>query len=195
MATQTFISVTSNLDDVLKQFDRLTDQMKGRALARAMSRTGERSRTIMTQEVRKEYSVSAKDIKATIRIKRNVRGNVIGVTLESKGRRLPFAYFAPKQNAKGTSVKIKKARKRISSAFIAQLGSKKAVAQREGKPRLPIQQLYTISIPEMLSAKSVNDAVLRAIGEELPKRVMAELNYQLLRITGKVPAPKTYGRP
>jgi hypothetical protein len=190
--SQTFITVKSNLDDVLKQFDQLTTQMKGKALARAMKRTGERSRTIMTREVRKDYNVAARDIKATIRIRRNSVGNTIGIILESKGRRLPFGYFAPKQNAVGTTVKIKKARKMIPSAFLTTLQSKQAVAKREGKSRLPIQQLYTISIPEMLSAKSVNEAVLKAIGEELSPRILAELNYQLLRSTGKVPAPRAY---
>jgi hypothetical protein len=190
--SQTFITVKSNLDDVLKQFDQLTTQMKGKALARAMRRTGERSRTIMTREVRKDYNVAARDIKATIRIRRNSVGNTIGIILESKGRRLPFGYFAPKQNAVGTTVKIKKARKMIPSAFLTTLQSKQAVAKREGKSRLPIQQLYTISIPEMLSAKSVNEAVLKAIGEELSPRILAELNYQLLRATSKVPAPRAY---
>ncbi len=190
--SQTFITVKSNLDAVLDQFGQLTNEMKGKALARAMKRTGERSRTIMTREVRKDYNVAARDIKATIRIRRNTSGNTIGIILESKGRRLPFAYFAPKQNAIGTTVKIKKARKMIPSAFLTTLQSKQAVAKREGKARLPIQQLYTISIPEMLSAKSVNEAVLKAIGEELSPRILAELNYQLLRATGKVPAPKAY---
>ena len=82
--SQTFITVKSNLDDVLKQFDQLTTQMKGKALARAMRRTGERSRTIMTSEVRKDYNVAARDIKATIRIRRNSVGNTIGIILESK---------------------------------------------------------------------------------------------------------------
>jgi hypothetical protein len=56
--SQTFITVKSNLDDTLKQFGQLTNEMKGKALARAMKRTGERSRTIMTREVRKDYNVA-----------------------------------------------------------------------------------------------------------------------------------------
>lgn len=197
--SQTFITVKSNLDDTLKQFDQLTDELKGKALSRGMNRTGQRSRTIMTREVRKEYNVKATDIKNSIRIKRNSpRGDklgekIIGIILESKGRRLPFGYFSPKQNAVGTSVKIKKARKMIPSAFLAQLQAEQAVAQRKGKKRLPIQQLYTISIPEMLASKKVSDVVLKAIEDELEKRIMAELNYQVLRLTGKVPPTRTYG--
>jgi hypothetical protein len=192
--SQNFITVKSNIDGVLAQFDQLTDQMKGKALTRAMNRTGQRSRTVMTQEVRKEYNVKASDIKNTIRIKRNTTRNIIGIILESKGSRLPFAYFAPRQTAQGTTVKIKKARKMIPSAFVTQLQAKMAVAKREGKSRLPINQLYTISIPEMLNAKNVRDAVLKSINDELEKRVTSELNYQVLKATGKVPPTRTYGR-
>lgn len=191
---QNFITVKTNLDATLAQFDQLTTEMKGKALARAMRRTGERSRTIMTREVRKEYNVKATDIKNTIRIKRNTSGRVIGIILESKGNRLPFAYFAPKQNAIGTSIKIKRARKMIPSSFIAKLRYDMAVAKREGKKRLPIQELYTISIPEMLGAKNVTDAALKAIDEELGQRIVSELNYQVLRLTGKVPTPRSYRR-
>ena len=73
--SQTFITVQSNIDGVLAQFDQLTDEFKGKALTRAMNRTGQRSRTIMTREVRKEYNVKATDIKNTIRIKRNYLRN------------------------------------------------------------------------------------------------------------------------
>jgi hypothetical protein len=195
--SQTFITVKSNIDGVLAQFDQLTDEFKGKALTRAMNRTGQRSRTIMTREVRKEYNVKATDIKNTIRIKRNYLRNttkgIVSIILESKGRRLPFGYFAPKQNAVGTSVKIKKARKMIPSAFVTQLQAKMAVAKRKGKSRLPIDQLYTISIPEMLNAKNVRDAVLKAIQEELDSRIMAELNYRALKAAGKVPPTRTYG--
>jgi hypothetical protein len=190
MGTQ-LINLESNIKAMLADFNDLTAKVQGQAVRRALNRTADTGRTRIVKEVRTLYRLRAKDIRDRITIRR-ASGTELEVRIRASGNRLPLVSFDPRQVGSktsrrgtergGVSVNIKGSRKLIKGAFIATMSNgHRGVYQRRGLGRLPIDELYTISIPEMIDNRRVSEVVLRALADEMPRRLLAELNYRRLR--------------
>lgn len=166
-----------------------------RALNIAIGRAARKTRTTVSQEVRKIYNVKARDVSRTVKLKRIRRGsNVAAALLEYTGPRLPLDKFGLRQRyvksargrRRGISVKVKKTgpRKIVRGAFAANVNGIKAF-KREGAKRLPINRLTTVSLPQMVARQQVVDAAIERSGQELgvefERALRVTLNRQALR--------------
>lgn len=139
--------VTRRLNGVHKK----TPQVLSEAMNRAITNINSN----IKKEVRKDYHIKAKDIQATLQVKKASKIDLSG-SVRSLGSPIPLDKFnvSPKtaNPRRKTQLKIavkKDGIKTIAGAFIADINGKK-VFKRTAKNRLPIDKLFGPSIPQMI---------------------------------------------
>ncbi|EFK08741.1 conserved hypothetical protein [delta proteobacterium NaphS2] len=170
----------------------------------AVNKTLSGVRTDTTNEVAKVIALKPKTIRATITVKKMGRNNAAAY-VRCTGKRVPLMAFGAKQlkSGKGVSVKMLKAEKRktIKHAFIAEMKSgHKGVFWRkyEGprkkwnkkfpyskmpkQYRLPIMELFSFAIPDVMGNEPTMAEIERLAGIRLKKEVDRALNYELSKL-------------
>jgi hypothetical protein len=199
------LSITSNFPQVQRQLERLRGDIANKAAASAVNKTIEQARTDMSREIRKEFVISAEQVRQQLRIKRaSYKGG--SLTIEAaliggrpKGRALNLIRFVEKKaslaegrkRAKaGTQgevfVQVKRTGGKKSLGPKAFIGNKgRTVFQRTGDKRLPIKPLRTIDVAQMFNTKRINEAVVRKVREKFPALFAREAAFYLQRFGSK----------
>lgn len=175
-----------------KEIDKLHSDM-GKVLKRTVSDFKSRGPGWISQEIMNEYGIKKKDINEN---KKGVRNQgsikISGVKIDNmsviyRGRVLTPTHFSMKPTKRRTKNKpysitaeIRRGRRRAfgKKAFLASNGSSKMIPfTREGDTRYPIKAIKTISVPQMITNKDVNESIAKRIDKEMAKR----LDYHLQR--------------
>lgn len=157
-----------------------------KAMAGAINRAVTSSRTEASRKVREKYYVKHKDVISTIKLYRASSGDLSGMII-SRGHLLALTKFrvTPKrpQPKRKSPVKVRVKRGEggpIKNAFVARMQSgHTGVFARVGKQRLPIQERFGPSVPQMLDSRDVREWVEQKASEILDKRLEHEINRRL----------------
>lgn len=154
------------------------------ALVSSLNRALQEGRTAGTREATKRYTLKAGIVRKTMAMHRASKGK-FNAELVSRGRRLPLKYYAHKPghdttgaNRKQVTVGVRKgALKPIGQGFIY----RGMVMQRLGETRLPIEQMYSLAVPNILNNDEIVDAVQDKMAESVEKRLTHETERILAR--------------
>lgn len=169
-----------------------------KAVMQAVNRTVDHVYTHTSREVRKEYAISDKDVKSTLKkVKASSRNAKAGVI--ATGRTLTlYNHFrvTPKQPKPGGRYKVKVAIKKGKSQelktnpkpFIASANRSTQVFKREGPERTPVVVLRSLSVPQMIAHKdSFTEAGKRIqtlADKKLAERIEHEVNRRMEKLHG-----------
>lgn len=192
------IHVQTNFPQVQAALDRMRTEVADKAMARALNRTMEQARTLMSREIRGEFNIAAAKVRDRLRIQRaSFKAGALGLqaALESpaaKGRSLNVIAFSARQTAAGVTVRIRKGggRRLIRHAFIGNKGrtvfSRLADTTMRSRARYAgtkhaeqIEPVRTIDVPQMFNARRINDAVVRAMLARFPAIFEREAAYAI----------------
>jgi hypothetical protein len=152
-----------------------------RSLNRALTTAGKTASNI----VRQRYTIKAGDVKKTFRLKKASR-SLLTATLISKGEHVGLSHFqySPKtprpQDPPKSGLKIsvtKGSSTQFKRAFVADINGLK-IFEREGKSRLPINELVGPAVPQMVGGPHVRPKV----EEEAAKTYHKRLDHEIKRI-------------
>ncbi|MDT8901838.1 phage tail protein [Anaeroselena agilis] len=175
--------------DQIARAERLLGNIKGAlpaVQARAINRSLGSARAEAVRAVRAEYTVSAEAVRKTIATKNATPSMPLGIIIAT-GTPIAMSKFdvsptRPDPKAKrSVTVRVKKGsgRKTVKSAFLARMGSGHVgVFKRAGKKRLPIEQRFGPSVPQMLGS----DNVTRQIEQKARETLDARLDHEIGRI-------------
>jgi hypothetical protein len=192
-----------------KKIDRLAIELKGfeeevaESTYHALNRTLDHVVTKVGQIIPKTYAIKASEVKKSFKggIKKPSKTN-LSASLTSKGHTLSIAHFphtpSTPQGKKGKiKVKIKKTDgskevKTKPKAFLASTGALSEdkiqynVFRREGKARLPIVVLRTLSIPQMITNEGVAEQIQKIATEKLGERLEHEITHRMTSMSKRV---------
>lgn len=169
MGTQLItLNVKSDVARMVKSMNRATREKVPQALSQSMNTTIVKARTVADEGIRKELNLKKKQVFKRLTIFKSNRKKLIA-TLIASGRPIPVVDFGAKQTKRGVSFKIKndRGRRLVKGAFIATMRSgHKGVFQRTFKkdinPKkhgLPIDELFTTSIPQAFTNNEIKKAL------------------------------------
>lgn len=195
----TTINVRHNFPDVAAKLDRLQESIGNKALARALNQTIVQGRAEMARRISGEYRITVGKAKERLTVRKaSARGRlkfeaVLEASRRGKARSMNLITFVTRGRVSKAAAKrrgrdnlagqlqfqIKRAggKKVIPGAFIANKG--RTVFIREGKSRLPIRALSTISVPQMFNSRKINSVVREVILEKFQGNFRRELRVVL----------------
>src|SRR6056297_1614618 len=113
-----YVNTKQAIRQAHKAYASLDPKARSQATARALNRTILAVRTAASKQIREQYNVKAKDIKATMH-KRTASRLSLEASLTSTGVGMPLYKFKPTQTRKGVRVAVlKRQRKNLPGAFI-----------------------------------------------------------------------------
>ena len=181
------IEVTEAVRELRRRYADIDGDIS-KQIAGALNDTARKARTAVSRNVRAEYNIKAKDIKAAIRLG-YATVNSLETYIEATGRALPLRAFPHRQTKQGVSVSIMKKRYVIKKAFVATMksGHKGVFARGQygrGKFKfryqrteptnrndLQINELHTTSIPSAMGKQSILDSLAKQINKDFPNRL------------------------
>lgn len=179
------VTVADNATAVAKSIGGLADGNR-RAIARALNRAIERTATRMARSISGKYSIGVRDVRARLKIRKALASGKgrLEVVLEPTGQTsvnvVRYKRGAVRKADQGVGVTIKRTggRKQIRGSFVANNG--RTVFIREGKGKLPIRPVQSITVPAMFGERDINaDAVAFAVKEfEREYARLMELEFQ-----------------
>ena len=174
----------------LRALDQLGDVVKGRGLARALNRAATTVRAGARREIRNRYNIAASRVNQVIQIKQATSINPEAVVY-AKDRRLALAVFGVKTAKKTGDVTVKVLRsgprKTVSgnpnyegAPFVQTVGRGRHIGifQRVGRERLPIKELFSVSIPGGLTNKVIADVLRRVAVERFGVELDREVKFR-----------------
>jgi hypothetical protein len=183
--------VRIEVTDAVRELRRRYADIEGdisKQIAGALNHTARKAKTAVSRNVRAEYNIKAKDIKAALKLG-YARVNHLETYIEATGRALPLRAFPHRQTRQGVSVSIMKKRYVIKKAFVATMRSgHKGVFARGGYGKrkfnfryqrtepsnrndLQINELYTTSIPSAIDKPTILNALAKQINSDFPTRL------------------------
>lgn len=166
------------------------------AVARALNRTGSSERTAMARAVAQDMGIKVSAARDAITVDKASSTSLVARVI-ARGKRLPLIEFKAKGpnpsrgRGRGVTYTMKGQRKTIAKAFIAtvtragedgQHAGHLGVFFRVGKKRLPIKQLYGVSIAHAFGNLIPAGEARR--NEVLLKNVEHEIQFELSRLSG-----------
>lgn len=164
-----------------------------KALSATINHALGKIKTGIKKTVRAEYYIKNKDVEKTLKVKKASKSLLTG-TIVSTSTRTAISKFAVTKGRKGIKVAIskKEGRKLLQGKpnlygrpFTAIVRNKHlGVFQRKtangirlekGKWKSPMKELYTISIPEMLGNKNIQEYVKEEAAKLIPERLDHEI--------------------
>jgi hypothetical protein len=161
-----------------------------KAIMRAINKAIEGARTDAIKAITQQYYIKAADVRKTIHLIRAKPGNLEGQVVSSGGP-FPMIKFNVKpkkpENQRGKRVS---ARAKVIAgikfgviesypeAFIATVGAGHVgVFERKGDARLPINQKYRLSVPQMLGNKDILEYIDKRAQDRLDKELLHQTKY------------------
>jgi hypothetical protein len=156
-----------------------------RIIARALNRSITSARAAMAGVVARDMGLKVGDVREKIRL-REASPNDLRATLYASAKPLPLIDFKAtgpvpsRGRGRGVSAVMKGARQRYPNAFIAIMPTgHKGVFARRGKNRLPIRELFGVSIAYVF--KKHESVGLERAKEQLAKNLAHEFQFELSR--------------
>jgi hypothetical protein len=174
------LSIQASIEE-LSRWSGLAQKEIDKATWLAINRSIDGARTEADRNIRERYNIKREDVRKVLTIKSYASQSRLQAIMQAQGKRIPVYAFAarPKEPAwrKPVTVSISKAKGRIGKKawFVARMKSGHVgVFVRENqsvKPtvRLPIKEVMTISVPEMLKGKEVMKLVQDGTRERFDK--------------------------
>jgi len=164
------IDVTSNFKELAKDFDPVIIDKASVATVNALA---SQSRTMVNKELKVKYTVKTGDLKKQSRIDKANKNRIIA-TIISKGKRIALAKFKSRQVKSGTTVSVIKGRsKTLVHAFKQTMPSGhvgvffRAKAGSGRVPRLPIDELFGPSYPQMMESATIMAKVNKLVADKV----------------------------
>lgn len=175
------ITVRHDMQSVMFFYRDLAEQYP-QAVARTLNRTATTARAEAARLINGVYNIRIGAAKDQMRIERATRRD-LRARVRVSGRPIPLIDFSARQTGKGVSVKVKNARKVVSHAFIATMPrtGHTGVFVRKGKGRLPIRQLFSLSLPAAFTQKEIIEAVIKVATSRFGEVLGQEMNYIQIR--------------
>jgi len=186
------IDVSQAINTISREFaQRLTPRLLALGISRALNHTAAKAKTGAIREIRRQYNVQAKYVRAAMKQVR-ARPSFLESRIDVSGRPLPLLAFGARQNKRGVSVAVMAGqRKQVQRAFIRTMPSgHKGVFARGGYQRgqfqfrtqrvkrggtdTPIAELKTLAVPQALTHTTVINALAAQINRDLPDRIRHE---------------------
>jgi hypothetical protein len=149
-----------------------------KAVVRALNRLGVSGRMIALKAVTSRYNVESSAVKKRLWITKATL-NRMAVAYTSRGRPMSIAAFKARQTARGATFTIRKGGglKILPGTFLATmpLSGHRGVFERVGKARFPIQEKFTVSVPDMLRASNVRSEIESKSNDILQKNLDREI--------------------
>ncbi len=194
------LTVRTNFPDVQREFERVRQEIRDKAMASAINKTIDQVRTLASREITSTYNVTSAYAKERLRVRRataragQLRLEATLVGGDGKRRAANVIAFversttlaqARKRRKAGTLdqlyVKIKRGgpAKPVKGAFIGNRG--RTVFERVGKARLPIKPVQTIDIGQMMMSRKVNGALNAFARAKFPELFRREVAFFMAR--------------
>lgn len=150
-----------------------------RATRRALNRALKTGKAEMARLVGKEFGMKVSDAKEAI-FAEPATDQKLSVRLVASRRRRPLFDFQARQGGAGVTFKGQVGRQLVPGAFIATVragntGTHEGVFKRRGKKRLPIYELFGVSIGEVFNRH--RPAVSAVIQAAFEKNLASELKF------------------
>ena len=192
------MSVRFDMREAIKGLNMSVDGAE-KVVKRTVSDMRSRAPGWVSNGVREEYNIASKDIKSAMRIESGGTMKIRGVAVDQialvyRGKLLTYIHFGMRvakrgpypisvEVHKGKRMKLKGKSEYEGKPFIARSGRENTVKipfQREGRRRLPIHALKSISIPQMImNTEGLKESVDKNISEGLQKRFENHCNHYL----------------
>ena len=155
-------------------------QMVHKAQAAAINRTLTGLRTQVSKTVRKNYVISAADIKKTISLQKAKAASPSGAMLV-KGKPVRLQKFKVKESKRGPMrVKVKKSQSPQPVKGLFHRGE--IFMHRRQKARYPLKSPYGPSVPQMTENPAILDELAKFARTRLNERLIHEIDYRLGRV-------------
>lgn len=185
------VNVTLTDDNGGKALDRATRLLAGfpggvqKAAESALSRAATAGRAGAAREVGKQYFLKVSDFKKYTKSYQHVRrtGDEISVGIEFHGFHVPLVRFNSRLGANGrmrVQVRRDSAAEELRHVFRATMESGHiGLFERSGRARLPIEQKYGPSVPQMMGA---NENLASSIGNQMRKTFEDRMDHETMAI-------------
>lgn len=154
-----------------------------KAGASALNKMAQQAKSEASRRIRSRYNIKKGDLDSNFRLRRASVNNLSAIVTAS-GNPLPLYDFGARQTKAGVSVMVLKGQRKVVQpidgrrAFIATMSSGHVgVFVRKGKSRLPIQELSSLSIPQMFGTKNVMGALTAFVNERLRPLLVHEIEF------------------
>lgn len=181
----TTVSMTFNLDAVLRQMNVTLTRGINAAAARAINRTLTSERAAIGSDIAKNMGIRVGTVKDAMTIEKATTSAPVGRLL-AKGKRIPRIEFnargpePSRGRGRGVSYRGEAGRIRVENAFIATMRTgHRGVFVRRTTKRLPIRELFGPSIAHVFEKLVPNGEARR--NEVLVKNLQHEIEFALSR--------------
>lgn len=184
--------INVNLDNgAASALDRATKLLAGfpdgvqKAAESALNRAGISGRAAAAREVGKQYYLKSSDFKKYTKSSQHVSrsGGDITVSLNFRGFHVPLIRFKTALTSSGhirSQVLRNSSGDVLKHVFQAEMKSGHiGLFERYGKSRLPIEQKFGPSIPQMMGA---NPELADAVGNDIEKTFAERMNHEILAV-------------
>lgn len=176
------IGMKSNIAEIAALLGVESKETINAAAVSALNKTAAKAKTASARQIRDAgFKLKVSDIKDNIIVQKAWKSRMVA-SVNAKGRPIPLINFLVRQAPEGCIVNIKGQAKLIAHSFVATMpNGHKGIFSRRTKSRLPIDQLFTVSIPAMFMARKVNDQLRQQIAEDFPKIFRGELSWKAFK--------------
>jgi hypothetical protein len=175
------IQVNSNVDELIKNYTLKIDKIQP-AVKVAIDRTGRKTTTKARRYVSDEIGVTK--TRANKRVF-PIPSTFDNLTFDIRGLKKPFSLASlkskPKKTSRGVSYRLKSKMVKVFGGFGAKVNSGKQYFKREGKKRLPIEGLKTLSARDVLQGDKWQGIAKRFVEDEI--KVQIEKQFEAKKIT------------
>lgn len=176
---------THNLKAVVLAYQDLPDKLVNQAAVRALNQMATTVRAEAARRIGRQYNMKVSTAKNQMVISRATRDSLTASIVVS-GRPIPLIEFDARKTWAGVTVKIKGSRKLVRHAFIATMksghvGVYERLARGKGSGRLPIEQLFSLSLPAAFTQKEIMDALKQVATERFGETMRQQMRFVLLK--------------
>lgn len=184
------IEVQHNFGDLAKRLDEVREDLRNKAIPRALNKVVEGAKGRMATEVSAEYKITKREVNENLRTEsasakagKFFMSARLYAPSRKKGRGFNMIRFVVGAKIKGgwgkrqLKIQVKRSggKQQITGAFIGNHG--RTVFVRVGKGRIPIEAKTTVDVPQMFNTKRVNKRVRDYINQRMPIVLQQEINF------------------
>lgn len=187
------IKVTHNLNTALIAYADLPEKMISQATPRALNSTATTVRAEAARRVGKTYNIKIGAAKGQMRIDKAWKGRLLAKIVVS-GRPIPLIEFDARPSGphsggvggRNVSVRVKGKRKQLRNAFVATMNSGHRgifvrMQRGKGSGRLPIKELFSLSLPVAFTQKQIMDALMQVAAARFQETLRQEMRFVQLK--------------
>lgn len=169
--------------------DRALSQLHGRdfqrAAVQAVNQTARQGMTSVSRAIAKESGAKVGRVKRSMWFQ-PARPERLTAEISVSGRPIPLAEFRAKQTRRGVTANAWGRRKLYKGTFLATMPSgHTGVWKRKNETRLPIEELFGPSFPQIFGEGRVRDEFERTVGERLQVNLARQVDRRIRLASGQ----------